>query len=200
MEWVDFDKMDGLAPGIVQDARTGEVLMLGFLNPASYAKTLETGFVTFWSRTRQKLWMKGETSGNRLRVVSASTDCDNDALLFRVVVEGDGLVCHEGTVSCFTKPLPVGATTRNPAIRKRKPVANKLRLGIPKGSLQDATIALFKRAGWNIYADGRSYFPSIDDPEIECMLIRAQEMARYVDHGVLDAGTHRHRLGGRKRT
>jgi ATP phosphoribosyltransferase len=67
-------------------------------------------------------------------------------------------------------------------------VANKLRLGIPKGSLQDATIALFKRAGWNIYADGRSYFPSIDDAEIECMLIRAQEMARYVDHGVLDAG------------
>src|SRR3954465_7982255 len=67
-------------------------------------------------------------------------------------------------------------------------MGNKLRLGIPKGSLQDATIALFKRAGWNIYADGRSYFPSIDDGEIECMLIRAQEMARYVDHGVLVAG------------
>ena len=67
-------------------------------------------------------------------------------------------------------------------------MTNKLRLGIPKGSLQDATIALFKRAGWNIYADGRSYFPNIDDGEIECMLIRAQEMARYVDHGVLDAG------------
>jgi ATP phosphoribosyltransferase len=67
-------------------------------------------------------------------------------------------------------------------------MANKIRLGIPKGSLQDATIALFKRAGWNVYADGRSYFPSIDDKEIECMLIRAQEMARYVDHGVLDAG------------
>ncbi len=64
----------------------------------------------------------------------------------------------------------------------------KLRFGIPKGSLQDSTIALFKRAGWNIYADGRSYFPTIDDGEIECMLIRAQEMARYVDHGVLDAG------------
>src|SRR6201998_4460551 len=64
----------------------------------------------------------------------------------------------------------------------------KLRLGIPKGSLQDATIALFKRAGWNIYANGRSYFPSIDDAEIECMLIRAQEMARYVEKGVLDAG------------
>ena len=67
-------------------------------------------------------------------------------------------------------------------------MANKLRLGIPKGSLQDATIDLFRRAGWNIYADGRSYFPSIDDGEIECMLIRAQEMARYVDHGALDAG------------
>ncbi len=64
----------------------------------------------------------------------------------------------------------------------------KLRLGIPKGSLQDATIALFERAGWRIFANGRSYFPSIDDAEIECMLIRAQEMARYVDHGVLDAG------------
>ncbi len=67
-------------------------------------------------------------------------------------------------------------------------MSNKIRLGIPKGSLQDATIALFKRAGWNVYADGRSYFPSIDDQEIECMLIRAQEMARYVEHGVLDAG------------
>lgn len=102
---IDFDKMDGLVAGIVQDARTGEVLMLGFLNSESYAKTVETGFVTFWSRTRQKLWMKGETSGNRLRVVTAATDCDNDALLFRVDVEGDGLVCHEGTVSCFTKPI-----------------------------------------------------------------------------------------------
>ena len=106
---IDFEKMDGLVPGIVQDANTGEMLMLGFLNSTSYAKTIETGFVTFWSRTRQKLWMKGETSGNRLRVVSAATDCDNDALLFRVVVEGDGLVCHEGTVSCFTKPLSIGA-------------------------------------------------------------------------------------------
>jgi len=67
-------------------------------------------------------------------------------------------------------------------------MSGKLKLGIPKGSLQDATIALFGRAGWNIYANGRSYFPTIDDDEIECMLIRAQEMARYVEHGVLDAG------------
>jgi phosphoribosyl-AMP cyclohydrolase len=102
---IDFEKAGGLVAGIVQDAKTGEVLMLGFLNEESYKKTTETGFVTFWSRTRSKLWMKGETSGNRLRVISASTDCDSDALLFRVEVEGDGLVCHEGTVSCFTKPI-----------------------------------------------------------------------------------------------
>jgi phosphoribosyl-AMP cyclohydrolase len=102
---IDFAKTGGMVAGIVQDATTGEVLMLGFLNQESYTKTLETGFVTFWSRTRSKLWMKGETSGNRLRIVSAATDCDTDALLFRVHVEGDGLVCHEGTISCFTKPL-----------------------------------------------------------------------------------------------
>ena len=102
---IDFQKMDGLVPGIVQDARTGELLMVGFLNQASYERTLQTGYVTFWSRTRSKLWTKGETSGNRLRVVEAATDCDQDTLLFRVEVEGDGLVCHEGTVSCFTRPL-----------------------------------------------------------------------------------------------
>ena len=105
---IDFAKDSGLVAGIVQDAKSGEVLMLGFLNEESYRKTVETGFVTFWSRTRGKLWMKGETSGNRLKIVTASTDCDNDALLFRVEVEGDGLVCHEGTVSCFTKPISIG--------------------------------------------------------------------------------------------
>ena len=111
---IDFAKMDGLIPGIVQDARSGQVLMVGFLNETSYRMTLETGFVTFWSRARQKLWMKGETSGNRLRVIEASTDCDNDTLLFHVEVEGDGLVCHEGTVSCFTRPiaLPAGRESR----------------------------------------------------------------------------------------
>ena len=106
---IDFAKMDGLVPGIVQDARTSEVLMVGFLNDESYRRTMETGFVTFWSRTRQKLWTKGETSGNRLRVVDAATDCDQDTLLFRVHVEGDGLVCHEGTVSCFTKNIDMKA-------------------------------------------------------------------------------------------
>lgn len=102
---IDFAKMDGLAPAVVQDAETGDVLMVGFINEVSYAKTLESGYVTFWSRTRSKLWMKGESSGNRLKVIDAATDCDNDTLLFRVHVEGDGLVCHEGTKGCFTKPI-----------------------------------------------------------------------------------------------
>ena len=104
---IDFAKMDGLVPAIVQDARSREVLMVGFFNEESYRRTLDTGFVTFWSRTRRTLWMKGESSGNRLRVIAASTDCDQDTLLFEVAVEGDGLVCHEGTVSCFTRPLAI---------------------------------------------------------------------------------------------
>ena len=106
---IDFDKMDGLAPAIVQEDSTGEVLMVGFMNAAAYDMTLRTGYVTFYSRTRQKLWMKGETSGNRLRIINALADCDRDTLLFRVFVEGDGLVCHTGTKSCFTELLPVKA-------------------------------------------------------------------------------------------
>ena len=108
---IDFEKMDGLAPAIVQDADNGDVLMLGFMNREAFDKTFATGYVTFYSRTRQKLWTKGETSGNRLKVVSATTDCDNDTLLFRVTVEGDGLVCHEGTRSCFTRKLPMKNAT-----------------------------------------------------------------------------------------
>lgn len=106
---IDFDKMDGLAPAIVQDDTTGDVLMVGFMNAEAYDRTVRSGYVTFYSRTRQKLWTKGETSGNRLRVLSALTDCDRDTLLFRVFVEGDGLVCHTGTRSCFTEPLPISS-------------------------------------------------------------------------------------------
>src|SRR6516164_1796005 len=104
---IDFDKMDGLAPAIVQEDSTGEVLMVGFMNAEALARTFATGYVTFYSRTRRTLWTKGETSGNRLRVLSALTDCDRDTLLFRVFIEGDGLVCHTGTKSCFTEALPV---------------------------------------------------------------------------------------------
>ena len=115
MTTIDFDKMQGLAPAIVQDDATGEVLMLGFMNRDAFQRTLDSGYVTFYSRTRNQLWTKGETSGNRLQVVSLSTDCDQDTVLARVRVEGEGVVCHEGTRSCFTRPISSDAFARTEA-------------------------------------------------------------------------------------
>lgn len=106
---IDFEKMHGLVPAIVQDATNGDILMLGFMNQEAWERTAAGGYVTFYSRTRNKLWTKGETSGNRLKVVSASTDCDFDSLLIKVEVEGEGVVCHEGTRSCFTKEIALVA-------------------------------------------------------------------------------------------
>jgi phosphoribosyl-AMP cyclohydrolase len=106
---IDFDKMQGLLPAVVQDAANGEVLMLGFMNREAFEQTLRDGYVTFFSRTRNQLWTKGETSGNRLQVVSAATDCDRDTVLLQVRVLGEGMVCHQGTRSCFTQSLPVRA-------------------------------------------------------------------------------------------
>jgi phosphoribosyl-AMP cyclohydrolase len=108
---LDFEKMSGLLPAVVQDAQNGEVLMLGFMNREAFDRTLATGYVTFYSRTRNELWTKGETSGNRLRVISALTDCDADTLLVRVEVEGAGVVCHRGTRSCFTEPIDLQSPT-----------------------------------------------------------------------------------------
>jgi phosphoribosyl-AMP cyclohydrolase len=106
----DFDKMGGLLPAVVQDSTDREVLMVGFMNRQALERTLEGGYVTFFSRTRQELWLKGESSGNRLRVVSVHTDCDRDTLLLRVQVEGAGVVCHRGTRSCFTESVPQRAS------------------------------------------------------------------------------------------
>jgi phosphoribosyl-AMP cyclohydrolase len=106
---IDFDKMQGLAPAIVQDEASGEVLMLGFMNREALRMTLDSGYATFFSRTRGKLWRKGETSGNRLKVTALTTDCDQDSVLVRVQVEGEGHVCHQGTRSCFTRPLPLAS-------------------------------------------------------------------------------------------
>jgi phosphoribosyl-AMP cyclohydrolase len=107
---IDFEKMDGLAPAVIQDAVDNQVLMVGFMNPDAYDRTLQTGYVTFFSRTRNVLWTKGETSGNRLRVLRMSTDCDQDTLLIQVEVEGEGVVCHEGTRSCFTREIPTNVS------------------------------------------------------------------------------------------
>lgn len=95
----DFDKMDGLVPAIIQDSYTQKVLMLGFMNKEAYEKTLTTGKVTFYSRTKQRLWTKGETSGNFLEVVSIKSDCDNDTLLIQA--HPTGPVCHTGTDTCW---------------------------------------------------------------------------------------------------
>ena len=101
---LDFEKENGLIPAIVQDAANGEVLMLGFMNREALAKTQETGFVTFYSRSRKKLWMKGETSGQRLVLREMRVDCDLDALLVRAELAG-GAACHEGYRSCFFRQL-----------------------------------------------------------------------------------------------
>jgi phosphoribosyl-AMP cyclohydrolase len=115
---IDFDKMQGLAPAVIQEAVTGEVLMVGFLNRAALETTLRAGFVTFYSRTRQTLWTKGETSGNRLEVLAAWTDCDRDTVLLHVRVLGAGKVCHTGSRSCFTQELPLGVTS--PALKEEE--------------------------------------------------------------------------------
>ena len=98
---MDFSKLDGLVAAVIQDAESGEVLMVGFMNDVALARTRETGFATFYSRSRQKLWMKGETSGNRLLVRQVLLDCDEDTVLLKVRREGEGNVCHLNRVSCF---------------------------------------------------------------------------------------------------
>ena len=101
---LDFEKENGLIPAIVQDAVNGEVLMLGFMNREALAKTQETGFVTFYSRSRKKLWMKGESSGQKLLLREMRVDCDQDALLVRAELDG-GAACHEGYRSCFFRQM-----------------------------------------------------------------------------------------------
>ena len=103
---MDFTKLDGLIPAVIQDAASHEVLMVGFMNEEAWALTRKTGYATFFSRTRNKLWMKGETSGNRLKVLSTLVDCDDDTVLLKVEREGDGNVCHTGERTCFYRELP----------------------------------------------------------------------------------------------
>jgi len=98
---MDFSKLDGLIPAIIQDDTSAEVLMVGFMNEEALQLTRSSGYATFFSRTRNTLWTKGETSGNRLKVTSLLTDCDDDTVLLRVTREGQGNVCHTGARSCF---------------------------------------------------------------------------------------------------
>lgn len=102
---MDYSKLNGLIPAVIQDADSHEVLMVGFMNDDALRRTRETGFATFFSRTRNTLWMKGETSGNRLAVTDILVDCDEDTVLVKVKRQGDGNVCHTGERSCFFRKL-----------------------------------------------------------------------------------------------
>jgi phosphoribosyl-AMP cyclohydrolase len=104
---LNFSKQSGLVTAVIQDHLTNRVLMVGFMNDEAFRKTVESGFVTFFSRSRNKLWLKGETSGHRLVVKDIATDCDRDALLITVEALGPG-VCHEGYQSCFYRRLDDG--------------------------------------------------------------------------------------------
>jgi phosphoribosyl-AMP cyclohydrolase len=102
---MDFSKLDGLIPAVAQDDTSGEVLMVGFMNEEALATTRATGFATFFSRSRNALWTKGETSGNRLKVTELLVDCDEDTVLMKVTRLGDGNVCHTGARTCFRRML-----------------------------------------------------------------------------------------------
>ena len=104
---LDFTKNDGLVAAVIQDAQSQRVLMVGWMNDEAFKKTIETGFAVFYSRSRKKLWLKGETSGHRLVVKEIATDCDQDAVLLKVEALGPG-VCHEGYQSCFVRILENG--------------------------------------------------------------------------------------------
>jgi phosphoribosyl-AMP cyclohydrolase len=107
---LDFGKLDGLIPAVIQDEATGRVLMVGFMNEEAFRRTVESGFATFYSRSRNKLWLKGESSGHRLAVKKIQTDCDADCVLVFVAAQGPG-VCHEGYQSCFFRTLEDGNWT-----------------------------------------------------------------------------------------
>ena len=111
---MDFAKLNGLIPAVVQDDASGEVLMVGFMNQEALDRTVATGYATFFSRTRQALWMKGETSGNRLRVERLLVDCDDDTVLVRATREGDGNVCHTGARTCFREFAGSGYSRKAP--------------------------------------------------------------------------------------
>ena len=106
---LNYSKLDGLIPAVAQDATTGEVLMVGFMNADAFDRTRRSGYATFFSRSRNTLWTKGETSGNRLAVVRMLVDCDEDTVVLQVDRQGDGLVCHTGERSCFYREIPLGA-------------------------------------------------------------------------------------------
>ena len=139
---IDYAKLDGLIPAVVQDHDSGEVLMVGFMNEEALAETRRSGFATFYSRTRQRLWTKGDTSGNRLAVERILVDCDADTILLKVKCLGDGHVCHTGARTCFFKDLsneasPQPHESTPTGIREPSLLASGQNVAEPKPALSD---------------------------------------------------------------
>ena len=137
---IDFEKMGGLVPAIIQDADTRQVLMLGFMNEEAYQKTLATGHVTFWSRTRNCLWTKGETSGHFLNLVDMKVDCDNDTLLVRV--NPIGPTCHTGTDTCWGEENNVQQSSALQFLSELQDFIYRRKEEMPEGSY---TTSLFNK-------------------------------------------------------
>jgi phosphoribosyl-AMP cyclohydrolase len=118
---IDFAKNNGLIPAIAQDAKTGKILMLAYVNQEAFGYTLKTGKATYWSRSRKKLWCKGEESGNSQEIVDILIDCDLDTLIYKVVQKGSGAACHNGYESCFYRHLVNNEWINNDEIKKFNP-------------------------------------------------------------------------------
>jgi phosphoribosyl-AMP cyclohydrolase len=126
---IDFTKQNGLVPAIIQDEKSGEIYMLGYMNQEALQKTKQTGFVYFWSRNKKRLWMKGETSGNKLKVNKIFADCDQDTLLIRVKLNGTN-VCHTGNRNCFfIEAQRVARSERLPIARRKMTIERARREG-----------------------------------------------------------------------
>ena len=201
---MDFSKLDGLIPAVVQDAASNEVLMVGFMNEEALARTRQSGFATFFSRTRNTLWTKGETSGNHAEGAAAcSSDCDDDTVLLRVdTTRATGtsatpahriLFLHRALDTIADCP-DTHARTRLNGTHDCHDAAAGHSEGVAAGLHRCSSS---RSAGFNIYVSSRSYYPTIDDPEIACTLIRAQEMARYVADEAVDAGLTGQSTGSR---
>lgn len=163
---LDWNKSDGLLPAVVQDAVSGQVLMLAYMNDAALSKTVETGRVTFWSRSRKELWTKGETSGNYLHLVEIRTDCDSDALL--ILAKPEGPTCHRGTTSCFKEgPEEFGF----PFLSYLENLVADRRRNLPAGSY---TTELFTR-GMN------QICKKLGEEAVEVVVSANQELGRSVE-------------------
>ena len=204
---LNYEKyQDGLMPVIVQDTKTGEIMMQGFANQEALAKTRETGLATFYSRSQKKLWTKGMTSGDTLSVKKVFTDCDLNSLIYEVEVNGEGACCKDGWRTCFQREINLTTGLIEGLLGpkscweklygnnlsfekvKAKKEKGKIYIGLPSGSLSKQTIRLCLKAGFLKCNPGRNYEIICSDSDIVFRMLDRKEMAMEVADGVVDAG------------